>query len=681
MSPVINFSSLAKPFQKTDNSYRLPSDLPSTEKMPTRRKSSRVTNNNNAVKLVHHLPAVSDKKLFALTTGFSFRRNPNNTKVPYTLTFISKPLESYSTTTKKNIQANHENKKQNSQQLINVTEENLDISEAYNDYIKEDNDRINDKRSSSITIPRINASPDPYADKEASIYHKPTIQSSSIRPRTQVTTTPPITESTKYYLKTVLRRPAATGSIDNSTENSLNFQKSLEKNSFKAKKSEILNDNYRPISNANLYTSDNAESNDKYNEPVIFPYDAYSFNEQNSNVNKDVIPENNPFVIDTTSAIAVSNELTSTTSVNLVTSENPIEKKPSYYLYHVEDDAVADQTTEVFNVKNIIRNIINTLTSSTLRTDIRQSSTTPSPISTAPSIDEKVVHIGGFKKKNNFADQTPVKSNVKHLKIITEPSVYISPTAETIIFTGPNPEYKNDFVPTTTAMHVTEAPLVDSETQAGVLDILPSFDPLHRKGTYKSKFNSFVKGKVENEKSHKYHKVIDEEEPPYDTTTSSRKNQYTEESDLTQLTKDNSNTIITTTEDERLIDDFVDDIASTTSTTKSTTTSKTVLETKPTTKSISFPTRASRINPAIKLAVETLGGGRRSYQSSSKCSPDNSLQANSKCNKIKNQRYSPASSLCNLMFFHFYLLTVEASYSLLSASRYNWHVNGFFLKY
>ncbi|CAH2050063.1 unnamed protein product, partial [Iphiclides podalirius] len=41
-----------------------------------------------------------------------------------------------------------------------------------------------------------------------------------------------------------------------------------------------------------------------------------------------------------------------------------------------------------------------------------------------------------------------------------------------------------------------------------------------------------------------------------------------------------------------------------------------------------------------QLAAANLGGGRRSYQSSTNCSSDNSLQANPKCNEIKYQRPS-----------------------------------------
>ncbi|XP_052739383.1 serine-rich adhesin for platelets isoform X4 [Bicyclus anynana] len=640
LSPFINFSSLAKPFEKTDNSYRL--NLQSTEKIPTRRKPSRVTNNNNAVKLVHQSPATSDKKLISLTTGFSIRRNVNNTKDPYTLTFISKPSESYFNSRNRNIRINQQVKKQHIQKLVNLTDDNQDISEAYNDFIKDDNSKINDKRASSLVIPRINASPDAKADKEPFVYRKPVVESTTLRQKTQTTTTP-VMDSTKYYLKTVLRRPAPPVNIEEHTKSNVNIPTTTEKSSQNVYKEEVLDENYSLSSDSNLYQSDNTYFNDKYNEPIILPYNAYE--KQRSNFNKEVTSEDYPFGLDATSPLTVAKKLTLTTpKLNLVSSENPSEKKPSYYVYQVEDDVLADQTTEVFNVRNIIKNILNNFSSSTSRIEKSTSTTSrTTPITTTTTTEENIVRIGVQKKKTTYSDEKPLKSMLKHLKIITEPTFvhYISPTVETITFTGSNTQFnKNEFSPTTTEMpHVTDATFLDSMTQAGRHNIVPSSTYTPRKEIHKSKFNNFAKSKIENEKSRKYQKIIDVDGPSYD---SSRNKEYEEDGDLTHLTENNSETIKTptVTENDRLYNDIVHDIASTTSTTKSTTTLKTEIETKPTTKSISFPTRASRINPAIKLAVENIGGGRRSYQSSSNCSSDNSLQANSKCNEIKYQRPS-----------------------------------------
>lgn len=162
-----------------------------------------------------------------------------------------------------------------------------------------------------------------------------------------------------------------------------------------------------------------------------------------------------------------------------------------------------------------------------------------------------------------------------------------------------------------------------------------AFRNIPSRDSYQSKFSSFITSKPENEASFKFKNIINDAPS---TESSNRDSELNDEviEPTQSLVEDKA-----TTETEVRHNNVESEIASTTSTTKSTTTLK-FEPTTSTTKSISFPPRASRVNPAIKLAATNPGGGRRSYQSSSKCSSDNSLQANPKCNEIKYQRYKLA---------------------------------------
>lgn len=576
----------------------------------------------------------NNKKIFSLTTGFSFRRNVNDTKNPYTLTLISKPLVNYSSSNVKNYRVNN-NKKHHIQRLQYYTDNVVNTAKHKN--IKSSDDGKSDSRS----LHRNGSSSGAKKSDDDSINLSSPTHSSTPRPK--ISATSPTTPDVKYYLKTVLKRPLKN---DDSTENSIT-------ESFTELSPQITSD-YRNI-DSNIHPVDASDNykqidfHDNYNDPIVSPYKTL---DNLRNIGKErITPEKYRFDIDATSTMSSTIKTFPSTTPRL--SVNTSEKskltksrKPSYYLYHVEDEILADQTTEVFNgnVKNVIKNFINNFSSSSSPNLVEYTSA-------VPKLEDIVVSIGQ-KKKPNFGIEQPFRSNQKHLKIIKEPNLirYITPTVETITFTGPNDDFSSSSIPM--VYTTTEPSSIDIDTEAGLIDSAPSPDYISEKDAYESKFSTFIKGKSDTEKSKKYHKIINSEEPPNDSHTikSDENSHFNEDTHIPSVTSENFKEL-TETENPRLVSDYVSDIASTTSTTKSTTTLKTIIETTPTVKSLSFPTRASRINPAIKLAAAKLGGGRRSYQSSSNCSSDNSLQVNPKCNEIKYQRYSPASSHNILTYF------------------------------
>ncbi|XP_050342722.1 uncharacterized protein LOC126768551 isoform X5 [Nymphalis io] len=622
ISPLINFSSLAKPFEKTDNSYRL--DEPSTEKLPTRRLTSRVTNGNrkDTVNIEQDRQNEKNKKMFSLSTGFSFRRNVNNTKNPYTLTLISKPFDGYSTSRTKNNRVNN-NKKQHIQRFHYDTS-NDGNTVKHKKKLSTYDDSTSSRRKDNNEETNNN-------EDDVSIYLTPPVQKSTpkTRIRTSTTTT---TADTKYYLKTVLKRPV---SNDDSTENSLNTEALLERNSHN-----VSDDHHFNLSAYPVVDSDNwkqIDFSDNYNEPIVSPYKTLDNLRNTESVTSVDLTQDIDAV--TTLSSTTKGYFSTTSRLDTFEQSKPnFSRKPSYYQYQVEDEVMTDQTTEVLNgkFKSAIKSFISNFPSSSTPKKLDY-------ISAPPQTDDKVINIESQRIKH-FPIEQPFRSHLKQLKIITEPNIirYISPTGETISFTGPNKDTKNDYSSSTmpTIYSTNQGPLVDIETEAGLVDTVPSPDYVSEKGIYESKFSTLVKGKSDIEKSRKYQSIINTEETPDDNIKikNHKNNDYIEVTPIVVVSSENVKAQIKT-DNPRLVNDYnISDIASTTSTTKSTTTLKAVIETKPTTKSVSFPTRASRINPAIKLAAANLGGGRRSYQSSSNCSSDNSLQVNPKCNEIKYQR-------------------------------------------
>lgn len=611
-------------------------NLPSTENLPTRVLPSRVTSKKAKIPVntVQIIPTESNKKMFSLTTGFSIRRNVNNTENPYTLTLISKPLESFSNSRIKNIGINNSTKKHHIQRIQYGANSVTHLPET-----KHTTEFIGSKDDEPSALSGNNFRSEIIEDEDVSIYLKPQIETSTVKSRTRSSTIP--TTTTKYYLKTVLKRPVPLN-IDSgySTENIAQNEELMEINN--------QNEDNHESDLSNIENSNNWKDLDvKYNEPIISSYKSL---DNLSNNDKDTFT-NYGLDLGTTSTTVSSTSTTSFPSTtplqNIISSTKPAARKPSYYLYHVEDDVIADQTTEVFSnkVKNVFKSFIDNLSTSSVSNFAEQTSS-----SLSPDLDDKVVNIGFLKKKQHFTSEKPLRSNIKHVKIITEPNIIRigTPTADTATIFNEN--NKNIFSSSTkpTSSSITELPYLLSKTETEMSKSMSTFDDISSKDIAKSKFSSILRDKSDIEKSRLYQKIVK------DIPNISETIQYNKPNYKIDTTPYKLEDVTTTTETDyqRQVNDYISEIVSTTSTTKLTTL-KTEIEAKPITKSLSFPTRASRINPAIKLAATKMGGGRRSYQSSSNCSSDNSLQVNTKCNEIKYQRYSPASSLSTLMF-HIY---------------------------
>ncbi|CAK1544483.1 unnamed protein product [Leptosia nina] len=586
-SSVINFSSLAKPFEKTNNLNRLVEKVSSTEQTLTRRPSLAIEDKNK-----YNLEVVQDrskninKKMISLTTGFSIRRNANDTNNPYTLTVRTKqydasdpPQKSYN---------DKDRKKQNIQRYYYDIEHSdiqkeLEKTENLTTTLPSKNDKniareIAEENDFEITSPKVTLSP--------------TI-------KLQTSTTLP-TESTKYYLKTIRKRPAIRfKNIDQSTENSVKFDDSVESNieqlnSLESSTSKLLN-----------ILNDEA-GNKEWDEPAISPYDTL-----NNLRNKEQDLEYTSTTTSTTTSSLPPIERTE----KYIIVDKPSTRKPFYYTYRVADEDIPDQTTEVFNgkVRNVIKTFFNSFTS------------TPKFLeSTSIFSPPEVVNIGFKKKKVNYYEEKPIRNNVKYLQIITEPSLpEILPTYTTA--SG----LIDDISTTTTTLNPVHnySPINENEsprTQPTIMEssTFNNFVNIQKPNSYESKFTKFVTHKPDKIKSSKYSNIIDDK---------SRQ----DELQSTSLNNDIGSS--TSEKPVELLPIIVSDIASTTSTTKSTTTKTFDLTS---TKNLPFPTRASRVNPAIKLAAKNYGDGRRSYQSTPNCSSDNRLQANSKCNEIKYQRPS-----------------------------------------
>ncbi|XP_045491546.1 uncharacterized protein LOC123691260 isoform X4 [Colias croceus] len=611
LSPVINLSSLAKPFEKTGNSNRLSNDASSTTtNLPTRRTSSRApASNNNNFELVHSDSNKTNKKMISLTTGFSIRRNINDTNNPYTVTMHTQPFVSQNT-------RNSDTKKHDIQRYYYY-----DLNKN-SDTLKKDDDVFNNDQSP--TTRRNDACLDV---EEITKYKKPIIKvTSTSKPRIRINTTPPPTDSTKYYLKTILKRPALQlnkfVNIDQSTENNIKTDEPVE-----SELEDIKNDYiFSPLEsstekiNDQLYTANNRQ----WDKPVISPYETLN-NLRNKDTEQDV-----DYLSTSSSTSTTTTTIAPRQYLERYVTEKHSPRKSSYYTYRVADDDVLDQTTEMFNgrVKNIIKTFFNSLQST-------PSIETSSPFSSSPR-NEETVNIGFQKKKVKYSDEKPVRNNIKYVQIITEPVTLaeIAPTYTTIAEVVKEAEdpflTTSTLNPTTTLVQLPQ----DQQTPPTILESSTVNDivNIQKPTTFESKFSKLVTNKPHTEKSHKYSKIITKEPTTvYPNSSLSNENEPTSEL--------NNPTDISSTTPDDLQPIVVSDIASTTSTTKSTTTIKTEYDLTSTKSTLPFPTRVSRVNPAIKLAAKNLGGGRRSYQSSN-CSTDNRLQANPKCNEIKYQRPS-----------------------------------------
>ncbi|XP_049873006.1 mucin-5AC isoform X2 [Pectinophora gossypiella] len=646
-SSMINFSSLAKPFERTDNSHRLQETLTSTEKLLTPRLPSRVSNNNvNKISDGVQLRTKSDnKKVVSLTTGFSIRRNPNNSYNPYTLTVLTRPFDHFNKSKPAHVPENNDRQKSVNTYLIDDENDAREISIE-----SQEDTYIGSRELADASMRRKDSSPEIISEEDdIPIYVRPTTKT-SLKPRIKLVPTSSTPGTTKYYLKTVIKRPAPFGASseqnEDSTENSVNTDVLIEAGLQNARANGHLNSqvNNSVTTEAPSWIEYN-EGERKWDKPAVSPYRTLD-NLRNAYNKKENL------VRDTTTTASTTRFTTTTTPKEIirqyVRTEGKTTSKPAYYSYRVLDDDMPDQTTEVFSgtVKSIIKAFFDNFSVTPKPQPVEQYRTPTPVITTTLQPVEKVVNIGFQKKPFKYADEKPLRNNVKRLQIITEPSVnrFVYPSEETVRFTERNTEYFKDFSSTST----TPAPLTDVPLVSAIPETTPygkannEYDSIPSRDTIQSKFSVFATNKPEVptvdtfvENSRKFNKIINDEsvQSNYRDKVSYNNNLENEVTKLTQVEPTK-----TTTEFEwiRPTNKVVSEIATTTSTTKSTTVK--VEPTTSTTKSISFPTRPSRVNPAIKLAATNPGGGRRSYQSSSKCSSDNSLQANPKCNEIKYQR-------------------------------------------
>ncbi|CAH2989692.1 unnamed protein product [Chilo suppressalis] len=623
-SPLINLSSLAKPFERTDNSHRLSETLLLKDKSLTSRHSSRFTNNKPSLDVVQP-SSKENKKVVSLTTGFSIRRNLNNTNNPYTLTVLTRPFDDYNKTRGGSVIEN--NKSEQGRYYYYDTEDNM---ESVN--IKSSTPKSNSENSLEVITQRKDLIVELQRDEDIPKPVRPKIRIPSSKTRYVISTEPTTvttTATTKYYLKSVVRRPFPySGNGEqylDSTENSIHPEV-VRNSSEDSKKSDI-----ELVSQANISSIKEKtlweqieKSEEILDDPVVSPYKSLD-NLRNQLSNRDNL---------------IQESTTSSTSTTPVYSQPETEKprsKTSYYSYRIVDEVVPDQTTEVFSgkVKNVIRAFFSNLASTPTPRLLEEFSITTHK--NTPQPEEKVVNIGFQKKKIKYVDDKPLRTNTKRIQIVTEPSVNSFLSSD-----GNIPSLTENIhdLSSTTMSTVSPVPLIITEPTETQVLIDSSTNKNYRtfsdRQSFESKFNIITTTKPEVQTSHKFQKLLhnpSSERNNYDSVT------YKNIDDT--ITKSLS---IDTTKSPSEIDwdepsnQVLSEVASTTSTTKATSTVRN--EPTSSTKSISFPTRASRVNPAIKLAAKNLGGGRRSYQTSSKCSSDNSLQANPKCNEIKYQRPS-----------------------------------------
>lgn len=653
---MINFSSLAKPFEKTDNSRRLHETKTTTEKIPNLRLPFHVTNNNDDKASVDEVSSNPDnkKKVLSLTTGFSIRRNPNNTNNPYTLTVITRPFDKY-------YNPQHSNASNFNKRPVNAFS-NEEISSLESSIESQEDTIINPDPSSESSRRRKDSSSEFVSEEDDEpIYVRPVKPKLNVK-QTKIKLPPTSTPTTtKYYLKTVIKRPAPFGtnedSKEDSTENTINTDVLIETGLQNVRANGNLNYKLNDTVNRNPPTwNQYGSSKETFKKPTVSPYSALD-NLRSVYDKKEVLQD---YTTSTTSTTLYTTPAPKEFRNKYVTTEGRVPK--SYYSYSVVDEEIPDHTTEVLSgtVKNIIKAFLNKIVSPAPRPRPVLSFTSTTPlISRQP--EEKVVNIGYQKKTPVYADEKPLRNNVKRLQIITEPSPtrYVSSSIDSLRFPERDDNRQDFSSTTTTAKSTTNTPFVSHNPLTTPFykesSIDDGFHNTPAKLPQQSKFNIFVINKPEpsedfdksSENSRKFQNLLTDKP----STVQSLYNSVSysnDDNEVTRPTKPNSEISVTPTEIEwNGPTNKIPEIATTTSMTKPTTTVRVPLTS--TTKSISFPTRASRVNPAIKLAATNPGGGRRSYQSSSKCSSDNSLQANPKCNEIKYQRYyTPASSLSSL---------------------------------
>lgn len=597
------------------------------------------TNNEKYVEVVHS-DSNKDKKIVSLTTGFSIRRNSNNTNNPYTLTVLTRPFDDFDKGNK-NSESDNSSRDNPNRYFYETSSES---SEKPADVAVLDNSQY--AKSSERNMRRKDSRYKISDDFDIPVYIRPKSRSRSKTAKVKSTTTPS-TSTTKYYLKSVVKRPAPF-STDNkntgdSVENSAdNLQSLIDKGLQNAR------DKIEPTSTTDriveITPKKEQSLQSRWVEPTVSPYNNL---DRLRNIHKQ-----ESLIQDSTTSTAPTPRFTTTTSkdnVYINSRDRPSHSKSSYYSYRIEAEEVPDHTTEVFSssVKNVIKAFFNTVVSTPVPQ--RFSSTSKPASLTSKKPEQKIVNIGFQIKPVKYTDEKPTRHNLQRLKIITEPtstSRYVALIPKQNVYIQTNQELNRDVSTTTTTMTPMDS--------VSYVYTTPGTTPISRTSSipensrsftdYQSKFSSFMPTqKIISETtpqliepSRKFQNIIKVE-----PTSAYFKN---DDIDNAEFPVGQPNVESTKTSE---IDwhipavDVISEIASTTSTTKSTSTLTATIDptTKLTTKSVSYPTRASRINPAIKLAASNPASGRRSYQSSSKCSSDNSLQENPKCNEIKYQRY------------------------------------------
>lgn len=643
---------MAKPFEKTNNSLK----FRQTELIKQPITQYNENTKPKAYKFIEEENQNNKKQVVSLTTGFSIRRNANNSNNPYTLTVITRPFDNF----------NQSRKSESPYQANFIKENNKETIEKYEDSISKKN---------IIEFPsrKSDSSQEYYESDE----EEPTnFEQINVNYENEQSKELPVV-GPKYYLKTVIKRPApfilTNEHQEASTENNIETDVLIDKALQNTQSQELVDKSSR--NNDHFEKSDHPEPEIEktWTEPLVSPYRTlnnlqkdvnYNALKQNHNYNIDrttlttrYLPRRPNVVIDYTTTTPkpsafknihstdknsnnfeshilpikgkdgiveyTTHQTTTVQNVILPTTEKTTTMNsnkndytvspPSYWNYKYE--VQTEPTTEIFSgkakqiLKAFFNNFVTTTPQYTAQKINTESTFSPSLVST-----EKTVNIGFHKKYNKYENPEPIQKSIKRIQIISEPTIntfkqelqdeypeevkHLMSTSEMSTY-NPYSVMKTDSTTTTSRT---------SENQK-------NFDENENSHKFRKIISQVTKEKEEAENKIKYNKIDTE---PIELTRT-----YYVSPNVTHLTRQKSD---------------IDTNDALTNITHSTT-SKTIPSTS--TKSNSpFPTRASRVNPAIKLAAKNLGGGRRSYQSSSKCSSDDSLQANPKCNEIKYQRYT-----------------------------------------
>ncbi|KAL4713961.1 hypothetical protein ACJJTC_015615 [Scirpophaga incertulas] len=629
----IYLSSQAKPFAKTDNSHRLKQTLLTTEIPLISKYSSQFIKNDNNITLdVVPNNNIDGKKVLPLTSGFSIRRNVNNSDNTYTFTLLTHPVENMNKTYNFTKSVNNEKPVNNNHNHDVDKKENMSHMDSFTNTKYEDTSNEESNYREDIKIE--------YRNKPVLIRSKLRRPASK---RILITTEP--TKSINY-VKGVIRKPIT--SPNTPRIDSIESFVSTADPSFLMTPSEIpkvdflwnhssssLNEQVETQWDKKKGRLDNAVSlfdNRPLETPLehkdIYPDEPHSdsrFDNYRSHVK----------TITDSSAKGLTTAATLTRALPISTTRNLRIDKPrsksSYYAYSVDDEIVPDHTTEVFSgkVKNVLRAFFNNFASTPTPRLLQEFSVTTVKTTTQP--EEKVINIGFQKKILKYDDEKPLRNNIKRLQIITEPSINKVIPSQSNLDNTKQTENINEI----SSLLTTSSPISLFSTQdstavmrESAIDIEYSNIPIRQ--SYKSTEELSSKLNADRSKFYKLLQIPATESDQFDNAY----NKVTEK--LTSRLNVDSTQRPIEIDWNRPTEKVLNEIVSTTGTTKSTSTVR--VEPVTVTKSLPFPTRASRVNPAIKLAASNPGGGRRSYQTPTKCSSDDSLQANPKCNEIKYQR-------------------------------------------